>query len=48
MVSSKETYWCEHEDKIYKELHGVKEYFEKQDKIFLFTKVQLQSWGSTK
>lgn len=46
MVCSKETYWCEYDSKVYKELYGIKEHFEKQDKIFLFTKVQLQSWES--
>lgn len=48
MVCSKETYWCEYSAKVYKELFSTKEYFEKQDKVFLFTKVQLQSWDSTK
>lgn len=48
MVSNKDTYWSEHHKGAYLELETIKTDFEKQDKIFLFTTVEVRTWKPTK
>lgn len=43
-VSNKDTYYCEYKKEAYSELDKVKNHFEKQNKIFMFTEVIINTW----